>query len=243
MPAGGGRFALRALRLAGADAVEKRGDDDALERETTALRALTGAPGVPAVLARAPGLLVTRRLPGTPREAGAVGDGAWRRLGALLRALHEREGFDAARRPDGSLHADGVALARARRRDAATAALATGLPPPPDAPPPAFGGPFRRIHGDLVLSNVVWDDDAPGLVDWEFSRPSDPAEDLGYLAGVNLLPGAARASLAAGYDDAAAWARAAWWEPVVVAEAAAWWRAHGQPDRAAVLLPRARSHG
>lgn len=242
-PAGGGRFALRAVRHAAGDALEKRGDDRALGREAAALAALAGAPGVPHVLERSPGLLVTRRLPGAPRDAGDVSAGGWHRLGALLRALHGRAAHERARQPDGTSHADARAYARARRADAGRAARAAGTPPPPDATPPAFDGPFRRIHGDLVLANVVWDGDEPGLVDWEFSRPSDPAEDLAYLAAVNRLTGDARDAVARGYDDPAASARAAWWEPVVVAEAAAWWRSHGEPDRADALLTPVRDVG
>ncbi len=224
--------------------IAKRGDPGALAREADALERLGGVPWAPALVERGPGLLVTTRLPGAPRAAADLTPDDAGRLGAVLAALHARETA-----PAGGLWwweepaPDIAAYRRGRVRDAEAslsgtdgAGLAAAAAPGPD-PGPA---PFRMAHGDLVLANVVWGPAGPGLVDWEFWRWADPAEDLAYAIACNGLPAPLAAALLAGYGDPDVAARVPGWIPVVAADAAGWYRAQGMGEDAARMLACAR---
>lgn len=88
---------------------------------------------------------------------------------------------------------------------------------------------FALIHGDLSLGNLLWDDDGitPTLIDWEFARDGDPAEDLAYLVAEQQLPPDLVADIAEGYiaanGDPWAFARLPAWLPLVTLDAALWW--------------------
>lgn len=228
--------------------VEKRGDPAAIARETAALRFLRGRPWLPELIEEGPGRMVSTRLPGAPRAIAALPPAEVARLGALLREVHESR-----RATTGGLwswHAPASSLDEyrsARARDA-EAMLAGG----PDAglaiaalARPAEGGageePFRLLHGDLVEANVVWGPRGPGLVDWEFSRMGDPAEDLAYLIELNRLSGAGAAAVAAGYALEGIAARIDAWRPLVAADAGAWYLAEGMEPEGLALLRRART--
>src|SRR5437764_10253077 len=62
----------------------------ALRREAAALRALAGLGVAPDLVATAPGVLVTRRLPGAVRQAAGLGPEHLRALGRAVRRAHER---------------------------------------------------------------------------------------------------------------------------------------------------------
>ena len=101
-------------------------------------------------------------------------------------------------------------------------------------------GAFAFLHGDLVTGNILWPASAPVLVDWEFWRMGDPAEDLAYVVAMNDMAAASAAAVHAGYGAPAGLiARARAWEPMVLADAALWLRAHGEPGWARRLLARA----
>ncbi|WP_217913588.1 aminoglycoside phosphotransferase family protein [Miltoncostaea marina] len=242
------RFTVREL---GGDPplVEKRGDPAALDREAGALRLLDGWPRAPRPVRHAPGVLVSTRLPGAPRPLAGAGAADLGRLGALLAELH---GMRAAR--EGGLPwwprpARSAAEYRAMRADDAERALGgtawEGLGRRVAAGPAAGDGegdharPFRMLHGDLVAANVVWGPDGPGLVDWEFWRMGDPAEELAYLAEINGLDDADLAAVLAGYGDPAMGRRVSAWRALAAADAGAWYLAAGVPDEAARLLNRA----
>lgn len=217
----------------GAPRVEKRGDADALAREAAALAAVAGRPWAPALIRHEPGLLVTARIPGGARDLARFGRDDALRLGAVLREVHGVRDAPA-----------GVAAYRARRAvDAARALAGT-----PDAGLagrlarwPVADGPLAFLHGDLVAANVLWPPGGgPVLIDWEFHRMGDPAEDLAYLAELNALPGAALDAVLEGYDAGGMAARVEAWRGLVAADAAGWYLAHGMPDAAAPLLARAR---
>lgn len=87
---------------------------------------------------------------------------------------------------------------------------------------------FALIHGDLSLGNLLWDDDGvPTLIDWEFARDGDPAEDLAYLVAEQGLSPDLVADIAEGYiaahGDPWAFARLPTWLPLVTLDAALWW--------------------
>lgn len=228
--------------------VEKCGDPAAIAREAAALRALRGRPWLPELVTEEPGRMVSTRLPGAPRPLTMVAPAELARLGALLREVHE-----SSRGPAGGLwwwEAPARSLAdyrRARARD--TEAVLAGGPDAGlglsalDAPGARDGAaePFRLLHGDLVESNVVWGPAGPGLVDWEFSRMGDPAEDLAYLIELNGLAAPGAAAVVAGYALEGMEARIDGWRPLVAADAGAWYLAQGMEAEGRSLLRRARA--
>jgi aminoglycoside phosphotransferase (APT) family kinase protein len=204
---------------------------------------------VPALVSHDPGRLVSSRLPGAPLALAALSPAEAGRLGALVRAIH---GTRAA--GQGGLpwwEAPATTLDGYRRGRAADASRALAGTPDVILPARALlasspageeaGEPFRMLHGDLVEANVVWGPDGPGLVDWEFWRMGDPAEDLAYLVELNGLSDPARAAVLAGYGDAAVAARVEGWRVFVAADAAGWYLGEGMRDEAAPLLARARA--
>ncbi|MCO5177639.1 MAG: aminoglycoside phosphotransferase family protein [Thermomicrobiales bacterium] len=86
---------------------------------------------------------------------------------------------------------------------------------------------FSLLHGDLSSGNIIWDGDRPTLIDWEFARDGDPAEDLAYLTSEARLEPEQLADVAEGYvasgGEAWAFARLPVWLPLVRLDAALWW--------------------
>lgn len=236
------RFTLRDLPGA---TIEKRGPADALAREAAALRLVAGRPWAPRLVDHAPGRLVQTRCPGAPRALGDLGLDDARRLGAVLREAH-----GTARAPEGGLctwdaPAATLAAYRERRADDAEAALA-GTPHAGLArralavplPSRDEGEPFRLQHGDLVAANIVWGPGGPALVDWEFWRMGDPAEDIAYLAEVNGLPAAALDAMLERYGRPEVAAAVDAWRALVALDAGAWYLAEGMGADARPLLAR-----
>ena len=172
----------------------------------------------------------------------------------MLAAVHARRATASGGLPGWRARATSlVGYARGRGRDAAARATTAGERALVDraaacareAAQQAPGGPrpFALLHGDLVGANVVWPADGgePVLVDWEFWRMGDPAEDLAYLVALNRLPATVADGVHRGYGaDAPLAAREHLWRPLVLADAGLWLRAHGDPAGAAALLDRAR---
>lgn len=228
--------------------VEKRGDPAALAREARALALLRGRRWAPGLVEHRPGRLVSTRLPGAPRPLAGAGDDDMRRLGSVLAEVHAlgraEEGglwwWDRPATSPGAFRARRAADAEralAGTPHAGLALRALGVP----LPAPRGARPFRMVHGDLVGSNVVWGPAGPALVDWEFWRTGDPAEDLAYLVETNGLREEAVAALLAGYGDPGARARLDGWRALVAADAGAWYLAEGLVEEAAPLLGRADS--
>ena len=86
---------------------------------------------------------------------------------------------------------------------------------------------FSLLHGDLSAGNIIWDVGRPTLIDWEFARDGDPAEDLAYLTSEARLDPEQLADIAEGYvaagGEAWAFARLPVWLPLVRLDAALWW--------------------
>ena len=241
------RFTLR--DLPGPEpAIEKAGPADALAREAEVLVIVAGRPWAPRLLDAAPGRITTTRCPGAPRAlAGLAADDA-RRLGAVLRELHDLRRAAEGGLPWWPAPAPSLEAYREARAEDAEAGLAAtpaaGLARRALAVPlPARAGPepFRLLHGDLVEANVVWGPDGPALVDWEFWRLGDPAEDLAYLAELNALPDPVLAGVLEGYGRAETAAAVAAWRAIAALDAAGWYLAQGMEDEARPLLERAAS--
>jgi aminoglycoside phosphotransferase (APT) family kinase protein len=93
-------------------------------------------------------------------------------------------------------------------------------------PAPRVGGDaLVLLHGDVAPGNVLWSSDGPVLIDWEYARLGDPADEIAYVFGQNELPPDLRAAFWRGYGATteAMRERVAWWEPLVSLGSARWW--------------------
>ncbi len=108
---------------------------------------------------------------------------------------------------------------------------------------PSFGAvsghPFRLLHGDLTAANILWGSH-PQLVDWEFWRMGDPAEDLAYLITVNDLPQRIADAVIVGYDDASVATRIGRWRAPCALDAGLWYLTAGMRVEGLALVGRAR---
>lgn len=232
---GGGRFAL-ARDPGPPPAVVKTGPVGSLAHEAAALALLAGVPGVPPLIAHAPGRLTVALIPGAPRDVRSLRPADLRELGRLLARVHGHGTSPVAALPWWDDPESDPARYAARRAGGAAAALdAAGRAITIDAP--AAAAPFRPVHGDLVAANIVWAP-RPHLVDWEFWRWGDPAEDLAYLAEANGLDDDRLAAVLEGHGDVDVAGRVPGWRPVAAAETAAWWLEVGRPDLAGPLMER-----
>jgi len=84
-------------------------------------------------------------------------------------------------------------------------------------------GSLRLLHADLGPGNVVWAA-VPLLIDWEYARIGDPADEIAYAFDQNGLDASQRQAFLRGYraDDGIT-ARVGWWEPVTLLGSLLWW--------------------
>ncbi len=196
------------------------------------------------------GVLISEWIDGAPRPLAQIGQGDALVLGALLRRAHGRASSASGGLAQWPSRARSLgAYARGRARDcmarargdaerdrvARAASRITG----------ATGGDstgFALLHGDLVEDNIVWGPDGPRLVDWEFWRMGDPAEDIAYLEALNDVPADIAEGIRSGYRAGAGLrVRADAWRALVLLDAVMWHRDHGDRDAARVLLARAEA--
>ena len=94
---------------------------------------------------------------------------------------------------------------------------------------PDAGEGLALLHGDVTPGNVLWSD-RPLLIDWEYARLGDPADDVAYIFGQHGLRAPQREAFWSGYgrwvqqpalDQIAR--RARLWEPVILLGSALWW--------------------
>ena len=87
------------------------------------------------------------------------------------------------------------------------------------------------LHGDIALGNVLWGPD-PVLIDWEYARLGDPADEIAYLFDQNGLDAADREAFWRGYRSCAGSDatfddgtidRVDWWEPLTLLGSTLWW--------------------
>jgi Ser/Thr protein kinase RdoA (MazF antagonist) len=90
-------------------------------------------------------------------------------------------------------------------------------------------GPPRLLHGDVSAGNVLWTPQ-PVLIDWEYARIGDPADEIGYVFGQNALRPDQREAFCRGYGAGLPVAslarvreRAAVWEPLTLFGSALYW--------------------
>jgi aminoglycoside phosphotransferase (APT) family kinase protein len=85
------------------------------------------------------------------------------------------------------------------------------------------------LHGDVSAGNILWTPQ-PVLIDWEYARIGDPADEIGYLFGQNALRADQRDGFWRAYGDGHEPAslgpiieRAAAWEPLTLFGSALYW--------------------
>lgn len=85
------------------------------------------------------------------------------------------------------------------------------------------------LHGDVSAGNVLWTP-RPVLIDWEYARIGDPADEIGYVFGQNALRPEQREGFWRGYGAELEPAslgrvveRAASWEPLTLFGSALYW--------------------
>lgn len=93
------------------------------------------------------------------------------------------------------------------------------------------GESLALLHGDIGPGNVLWTPE-PCLIDWEYARVGDPADEIAYTVDQNALTSAQRKAFWDGYargmDGGGSRVghiaeRAAWWEPVTLLGSTLWW--------------------
>ncbi len=242
---GGGRFRIS---VTGEPALAvKTGPADAIGREVSALARLAGTGLAPDLVRHTLDTVAMTFVDGPVRRLSTLTPADARTLGGRIRSIHELDrattgGRHVWARPVASLDD----YARARQEDLepvpddlrplATAAADRLRPVVADG----VEAPFRFLHGDLVAANILWTP-VPVLVDWEFWRTGDPAEDLAYLAVMNGLPDAVMDAVLAGYGDSAMHARTEAWRAACALDAGLWYRRSGDRDGADRLIAVARA--
>jgi aminoglycoside phosphotransferase (APT) family kinase protein len=92
------------------------------------------------------------------------------------------------------------------------------------------GEALSLLHGDIGPGNVLWNP-GPCLIDWEYTRLGDPADEMAYTFDQNALTPSQRRAFWDGYqkgmDSSSRLThiieRAEWWEPVTLLGSALWW--------------------
>ncbi len=218
--------------------VVKVADPARARREAQTLEYLAGSGLAPRLVVSGDGILITERVAGRPLPPARWSAGQAAALGRLLHRLHELPVPSALGGDLTGAACRDAQLAEIRRdcvpqawdiTEAAIAAL------PAEAP----GRPVL-LHGDPWSGNVVWGDAGPVLVDWEYARPGEAAQDLAYLAALDELPAATLEAILGGYRaDAHLVARVDAWRPLMAAWCGSWFTARGEADRGAHLAAHA----
>ncbi len=199
------------------------------------LAQLAGSGLAPDLVAAGEGILITAHIDGAPRPAAGWSPDQATAVGRLLATVHRRP----APAPDQDVPASRGELVADIRRDCRpglrtiTAAAIAALPPPES-------GPRVLLHGDPWSANVVWPPAGPVLVDWEYARGGEPAEDLAYLAALDELPDVMLAAVLRGYGaEPALVARVHAWRPLMAAWCGSWLCDRGAGQRGARLVAHA----
>jgi thiamine kinase-like enzyme len=108
--------------------------------------------------------------------------------------------------------------------------LAASLESSQDAQSFRTGETLALLHGDIGPGNILWGTD-PALIDWEYTRLGDPADEIAYLFDQNALTKPQRQAFWDGYRQSVSTElrvahvidRVDWWEPVTLLGSALWW--------------------
>jgi len=205
-------------------------------------------------------------VPGQARDLSSATPEELERLGSVVRWIHERPTDDL----EPSI-ARGIASYAEGRREEVLSRLTWVRDPLPGpvqvrlSAAAEFVGNMRTIeeadsfgpgetlallHGDIGPGNILWGPN-PVLIDWEYSRLGDPADEIAYLFDQNDLAALPCEAFWRGYTESLSHQqvlahianRVAWWEPITLLGSILWWverwvrrteaDAAGRPDRAA----------
>jgi thiamine kinase-like enzyme len=116
------------------------------------------------------------------------------------------------------------------RLNAAADGVARGLDATGAAGSFRTGESLVLLHGDPAGDNILWAAADPVLIDWEYSRLGDPADEVAYLFDQNDLAAHQREAFWHGYREGGSvpWSsdlveRATWWEPATLLGSTLWW--------------------
>jgi aminoglycoside phosphotransferase (APT) family kinase protein len=187
--------------------------------------------------------------PGRQRELNSASLKEIERLASIVAWVHERPASDlveplaatgnVASYAQGRLQSIMSTLAWARdplpaalqaRLMHAADSLATSLEASQDAQSFRTDETLALLHGDIGPGNVLWGQD-PALIDWEYTRLGDPADEIAYLFDQNALTEPQRQAFWHGYRQSGSTQlrlahiidRVDWWEPVTLLGSALWW--------------------
>lgn len=238
--------------------VSHRGDDSECaqaEREARALEK-TGGRAAPALLDfrcgspwfEAPTMCM-EYVPGRRIDLGSASPTDIERLGSLVASVHRCPPDDAT---DGTSAPSTVASYAERRLESILGTMSWAREPLPGAVQTGLrtagvivgqsreavreaacfrtGEALCMLHGDIAPGNILWGPH-PVLIDWEYTRPGDPADEIAYLFDQNGLSPHRREAFWRGYrgegDDQSTLRhleeRVAWWEPLTLLGSALWW--------------------
>lgn len=86
------------------------------------------------------------------------------------------------------------------------------------------------LHGDVAGGNIVWTPD-PVLIDWEYARVGDPADEIAYIFAQHDCTPEQRTMFWRGYAKSRdrdrplehVVDRTVWWEPITILGSALFW--------------------
>jgi Ser/Thr protein kinase RdoA (MazF antagonist) len=206
-------------------------------------------------------------LPGSQLELGSATPDKLERLGSVVGGLHGRpasglaeslgKAGDIASYADGRLQSilSGLAWVRAPL----PAPIRDRLKGAADSLRACWEGwrdteSFRTdeilalLHGDIGPGNILWSPD-PVLIDWEYTRLGDPADEIAYLFDQNGLTAPRREALWSGYRESTSSQprlahiarRVDWWERLTLLGSTLWWAERwvrrAEADAAGVAVP------
>jgi Ser/Thr protein kinase RdoA (MazF antagonist) len=205
--------------------VVKTAAADRIAGEARILTEVAGLGIAPRLVATGEAVLITERIVAGSRTATDWTSADAHAVGALLARVHR------APVPDGPSPSERRAVWLGElRADPGPAGAETVRAAVAMLPSPGGGSPVL-LHGDPWSGNVVWGP-APLLVDWEFARTGEPAEDLAYLAALDELSDPLLAAVLDGYGAGDALRRRVTaWRPFMAAWCAAWLAAAGDAVR------------
>jgi aminoglycoside phosphotransferase (APT) family kinase protein len=204
------------------------------EHEAAVLQKVQGvaAPRLHAFRARSPWFdapaMCVEHVDGQQRDLGAASTEDLERLGAVVGRLHRLPVDDAesaAAYRDGRLAqvASYMPSVRDPLPTSVQRRLRQALETLVGAPPAVVDMPLVLLHGDISGGNVIWGPE-PVLIDWEYARLGDAADEIAYTFSQNGLSVAQRDAFWNGYGATTGIVeRVASWEPVTLLGSALWW--------------------
>jgi thiamine kinase-like enzyme len=233
------------------------------DHEIEALMEGANCPGIPHPVLATDQLLIHEYLPGTPAPLEGVDDAQLKSLAVTLACLHapRHNGYtawpehrlvggkltDLFRHRVSSLQAyDSYAEALAGGVDGRLPSLIETLEAFDSSDPIWDASDFARLHGDLSIGNMLWSEQGVGLIDWEYTRIGDPAEELAYIVTEQAVHASMAEALRGHYEAAGGstdvWGRVPAYGLFTAVDSALWWAdyitLHDPPQGASELGAR-----